>query len=44
MLERAGYTDVVTTQDSRAALSLFTSFEPDLVILGLDLRRPTGSS
>src|ERR671937_279524 len=35
MLKREGYTALVSTTDSREALSLYTSLKPDLVLLDL---------
>ena len=35
MLARAGYTNVISTQDSRQALPLFIEHQPDLVLLDL---------
>jgi putative two-component system response regulator len=37
LLERAGYTQLRTTSDSREALDLYREFEPDLVLLDLHM-------
>lgn len=37
VLRRAGYTNIATTNDPRAALQLFTDFQPDLVLLDLHM-------
>ena len=42
LLARAGYSEVVTTFDSREALPLFKQFQPDLVLLDLNMPRPNG--
>jgi putative two-component system response regulator len=35
LLEREGYTNLMSTTDPRQALSLFTEFQPDLILLDL---------
>ena len=42
MLSKAGYNDIVSTVDSRQALALFTEFQPDLVLLDLNMPNPNG--
>jgi len=42
MLERAGYTNLQTINDSSLAVERFVSFEPDLVILDLHMPAPDG--
>jgi EAL domain-containing protein (putative c-di-GMP-specific phosphodiesterase class I) len=42
MLERAGYTNVVTLNDSRLAIERFCTVEPDLVLLDLHMPQPDG--
>jgi putative two-component system response regulator len=37
ILERAGYTDLRTTSDSREAIPLFREFAPDLILLDLHM-------
>src|SRR2546425_11437363 len=37
ILERAGYTNVVSTTDAREALPLFRSSQPDLIVLDLHM-------
>jgi len=42
LLTKAGYAEIVATVDSREALPLFTQFEPDLVLLDLNMPHPNG--
>jgi EAL domain-containing protein (putative c-di-GMP-specific phosphodiesterase class I) len=42
MLERAGYTNLMTITDSRLAVERFCAFEPDLVLLDLHMPHPDG--
>jgi putative two-component system response regulator len=42
ILRRAGYARLTTTTDSRQVLSIFTSFQPDLVLLDLTMPHVTG--
>jgi putative two-component system response regulator len=42
ILRRAGYTKLTSTTDSREALSIFTSFQPDLVLLDLTMPHVNG--
>lgn len=37
MLKTYGYTDIVTTTDSREAISLYNTFQPDLMLLDLQM-------
>jgi EAL domain-containing protein (putative c-di-GMP-specific phosphodiesterase class I)/AmiR/NasT family two-component response regulator len=41
-LEKAGYTNVVATQDSSQAMALFAEHQPDLVLLDLHMPPPDG--
>jgi EAL domain-containing protein (putative c-di-GMP-specific phosphodiesterase class I) len=42
MLERAGYTNLQTINDSSLAVERFVSFEPDLLVLDLHMPTPDG--
>jgi EAL domain-containing protein (putative c-di-GMP-specific phosphodiesterase class I) len=42
MLERAGYTNLQTINDSSLAVERFVSFEPDLLVLDLHMPMPDG--
>jgi putative two-component system response regulator len=42
ILRRAGYTRLTTTTDSRQVLPIFTSFQPDLILLDLTMPHVTG--
>jgi len=42
MLERAGYTNLQTINDSSLAVERFVSFEPDLLVLDLHMPAPDG--
>lgn len=42
ILQRAGYTDVYSSTDSREAVTLFESFRPDLVLLDLAMPHMDG--
>lgn len=42
MLERAGYPNLLTVNDSKVAIERFCTFEPDLILLDLHMPAPDG--